>query len=180
MTGGRFPAGGVIHAQSAASERRRGQQGFTLVEIMVTIAIIGMVSMIAIPAFSNSMLSGKLASIANSFASSAQLARSEAIKRNGTVSLCASSNGSSCSGGWTDGWIVLAGSSVISAQPALPSGFQMTGNATDIQFKSTGLVDTCTSLTLKKTSDNSQQRVLTISTTGRPKIEKTTATGCGA
>lgn len=37
-----------------------------------------------------------------------QLARSEAVKRNLPVSVCRSSNGSSCTGNWTDGWIVFS------------------------------------------------------------------------
>lgn len=181
MRGNRILTGALFRARPAARTGRRiTRQGFTLVELMVTIAIIGIVTMVAIPSFNKSMLSGKLTSIANSFAASAQLARSEAIKRNKTVKLCASSNGSTCSGGWADGWIVWVetGALVVSSQPALPSGFQMTGDATEIIFTSTGLVETCRSLTLTKSSDSSQQRVLTISTTGRLKIEKTAGTGC--
>jgi type IV fimbrial biogenesis protein FimT len=157
------------------------QQGFTLIELLITIAIIGIVSMVAIPSFSQAMLSSKLGSIANTFVSSAQLARSEAIKRNRTVMLCASSDGSSCSGGWHQGWIVRANDgTLISRQPALPTGFQLTGNVTTIEFPATGVGATCAILTLKKTSDGSQQRILSVSTTGRPKAEKTSTFACGA
>lgn len=94
------------------------QLGFTLIELMVTIAVIAILTMVAVPSFSAAMLSNKLAGYANNFVASALLARSEAIKRNVAVTLCRSADLSTCasSGGWQQGWIVMSGTTIIQKQ----------------------------------------------------------------
>jgi type IV fimbrial biogenesis protein FimT len=87
---------------------------------MVTISVVAILATIAVPSYNEAMLSSKLNTLANNFVASAQLARSEAIKRNATVALCASSDGISCTGDWKDGWIVLAGGVSAHGQPGSP------------------------------------------------------------
>src|SRR6185369_496626 len=84
--------------------------GFTMIELMVTIAIMAILAAIAAPSFNEAILSNKLAGYANNFVASAQLARSEAVKRNKPVRICRSANGTSCatSGTWRQGWIVFS------------------------------------------------------------------------
>jgi len=158
----------------------RSLHGFTLVELMVTIAVLAILLMIAVPSFNEAALSSKLNSIANSFVSSAQLARSEAIKRNTPVRLCA---GGDCAGSWKDGWVVLAGATVIHTQAPLPNGFLLSGGGvTTITFQPSGLRanDTDTSLTLCRSAPTpgSQKRTIKVSVSGRPSVEKGPATSC--
>ena len=93
--------------------RRAG--GFTLIEMMTAILILAILVGLAVPSFNNASLSGKLTGFANDLLASSQLARSEAIKRNVAVTMCASSDGSTCDDpeGWETGWIVVADPGVL-------------------------------------------------------------------
>ena len=88
--------------------------GFTLLELMVTVAVVGVLLSIALPSFSNSVKNSARTSNTNALIGSLLLARSEAIKRESRVSVCESStsmNASpSCqvSGKWQNGWVVWA------------------------------------------------------------------------
>lgn len=160
---------------------RAGMAGFTLTELMITVAIAAILATIAVPSFNEAMLGSKLNTLANNFVASAQLARSEAIKRNAAVTLCASSNGSTCTGAWGDGWVVRAGGAVIFRQIALPTGFRLSGDVTSIVFQPTGVGATSAKLTLCRATPTigSQQRTVTVSATGRPGVAKVTgATTC--
>jgi type IV fimbrial biogenesis protein FimT len=151
-----------------------GQSGFTIVELMVVVAVMAVLAVIAIPSFNSVALSSKLNAIANNFVASAQLARSEAIKRNMPVTLCASDDGAACGGTWTQGWIILAGDDVLQAHGAVSTGFQLSGMVTTIQFQPSGVGATAATLTACRYAPEvgSQSRIITLSATGRPGVEK--------
>lgn len=161
------------------------QSGFTLIELIITIAIIVIVMKIAIPELQNTVLAGKLSSYANNLAASAHLARSEAIKRNSVVSLCVSADGASCgTGDWEQGWIVVAADgSVLQHQQALKTGLKFieTDGKTSIGFRPSG-VGNNSAATLKvcqaTPSVGAFEREVRISITGRPTVVKTESGSC--
>ncbi|WP_304641609.1 GspH/FimT family pseudopilin [Pseudomonas sp.] len=167
-------------APSAAGAIAASERGFTLIELMVTIAVAAIILSLAIPSFTEATLGSKLRATANNLAAAATLARSEAIKRREQVVLCASSNGSSCGGSWEQGWIVLGGSTVIRTQGAAPKGFKVNGDQSSLTFQPTGVGSTPANFTVCRATPSvgSQERTVTISATGRASVERTSAGAC--
>jgi type IV fimbrial biogenesis protein FimT len=90
---------------------RNAQRGFTLFELMITVAVAGTLAAIAVPNMRDFMRNNRLASSANDLLRSVQVARSEAVKRQVVVAVCSSSNPNAaeptCSDGALTGWIVF-------------------------------------------------------------------------
>lgn len=83
--------------------------GFTLFELLITVAIATILIGVAVPSFTSMSKSNKMTSIVNELVYSLNIARSEAMKSN-RASVCISSDLATCAttGGWTSGWIVFA------------------------------------------------------------------------
>jgi len=83
--------------------------GFTLLELIVTLAIVAILLTVGVPSLRTFIQGNQLISSTNELLSALHVARSEAIKSNGRVTVCESSNGTSCAttGDWKNGWIVF-------------------------------------------------------------------------
>ncbi|OPZ12344.1 MAG: hypothetical protein BWZ07_01386 [Alphaproteobacteria bacterium ADurb.BinA280] len=95
-------------SDSHCCSRFNRQQGVTLMELMVTIAIVGIVLSLALPSFNESMQRNRIAGQANDLMGALSLARMEAVRSNRPARVCASSDQATCGASWADGWIVLA------------------------------------------------------------------------
>ncbi len=101
--------------------------GFTLLELMITLAIIGILLIVGLPSLKTFMQGNQLIASTNELVSALHIARSEAIKLNSRVSICESSNGTTCTatGDWKNGWIVFVdalGAQTGAAAPCVATG----------------------------------------------------------
>ena len=115
--------------------------GFTLVELMIAIVVMGIILAMAVPNFRSFVLDNRLVTQANDFMTTLSIARSEAIKRGAQVTVCKSADGSNCTTAnrWEQGWITFvdsdkdetvdAGETIIQVHEAMPSGNTLRGSA---------------------------------------------------
>lgn len=108
--------------------------GFTLIEVMVTVAIVAILVGIAAPSFRDALQNARMTGLANDLMGDLNVARAEAVRRNARTYLCTSSNGTTCTGtAWNEGWIVyidvnnngvqeVATEPAVKARSAVPTG----------------------------------------------------------
>ncbi|MEE9358332.1 MAG: GspH/FimT family pseudopilin [Sedimenticolaceae bacterium] len=170
--------------------------GFTLIELIITLAVAAVVLTLAAPALRDTLIRNRVATEINSLAATLNQGRSEAIKRGRSVTLCSSSNGTSCcssSNGtscaknWQNGWILFEDSNAdgtfdSSDETAIKvsSGFTSsdtlayaasTATSSYVRFKSNGFSKEAGSFKLCESgSAVKYARALYISTTGRIRL----------
>lgn len=89
--------------------RTRHHSGFSLIELLVTIAIVAILLAVAFPSFQGSLRSNRVATSTNEFMGSLALARTEAVRSTNGAGLCAANvAGDTCvdSTDWSNGWLV--------------------------------------------------------------------------
>jgi len=167
----------------------QAQQGFTLLELVVTLAIAAVVIGVAAPSFSTMIQDNRLGSQSLDFVAALNLARSEAIKRRTQVTLCKSANGAACinAGNWGQGWIVFVESvavnnardvnePILRVHDSLAGNNRLTGNgnfADTIAYQPSG--DTVglgngTLALCDARKDDAKSPAIVINSTGRPRL----------
>lgn len=130
------------------------QQGYTLIELFTTLAVLGVVTALAVPNFRDFVRNNRATEEANALVGALALARSEAVTRGVPVSVCASADNATCSGDndWSTGWIVFTDANapagavdngavpdtVLRVLPALREGSVLTGDAAFIAYAASG------------------------------------------
>lgn len=96
-----------LRQQYRRRRRSKDVRGFSLIELLFVLFIVGILSAIAVPTYKRYIASTRLAGHAQFVVETFRLARLEVFTRKVTVSLCASNDGQDCTGSpWEDGWIV--------------------------------------------------------------------------
>ncbi len=148
-------------------------RGFTLIELLVTLSVGGILLALAVPSFTTFVQNGRLTAQANSLVMSLDYARSEAIKRDVAVSVCATDvNGTTCNGSatWTTGWTVQDPSSATPLQtvPAITSNVTLTAQqAGPITFNPNGTAGAAASFTACDNRGGAYAQDIELSASGR-------------
>lgn len=129
--------------------------GFTLIELIITLALAAILLTLGISGFQQMVQSNRTVTAINGFIGALNLARSEAMKRSIRVTLCKSADRLNCSisGGYEQGWIIFVDNNnnatvdhdeaiIQISDPVLPgAGVTLTGNqpvAKYISYSATG------------------------------------------
>ena len=144
--------------------------GFTLIELMVVVALAAILASLAAPSFKSFVSGQRIKTAASDFAMAAILARSEAIKRNAVVTI------SPASTGWKDGWSVSAGGTQLSQQQAY-SGVTFSGPTSAITYNGAGRLGAAVS-TMTITGSDGIARCVGFDLSGIPKSSKSSTGTC--
>lgn len=166
----------------------RRSKGFTLVELMVTLVVLGVLSAIAFPNFRNTLRSNRVSTSNNEIVGMLSLARSEAVRNKQGAGVCASKTGTLCDGGWSDGlmaWSDLDGNGALDGNDTVlryakgNAELVLTGPApAQILFDARGRRRSAAAqqiiLTPAKCAAGDPRRTLTVNLSGQIRVERGT------
>lgn len=155
-------------------------RGFTLIELMITIAILAIVIAIAAPSFTSVIQTNRATSLHHELLGAIQLARSESVKRRQDVIVCRTEDQETCDNGsdWSVGWLVRevdATGDVLKVWDAV-AGMTLTGPNTGVVFHSSGMTEAAANFTATTSSCTTGTKyTISVSLTGSATVNKT---GC--
>lgn len=161
--------------------QRKGASGFTLLELMVVVAILGIAAAIAVPSFKSTISRNQLISHAQEVAGIVAYARSEASKATGgSVTLCTSNNineaNPSCSDdedSWGAGWIVFSNDALLRVGQASTGNLSISSSGfTDgrIVFDDTGAPGATGTFTVCDDSGEIHAKAIIVSVAGQSRL----------
>jgi type IV fimbrial biogenesis protein FimT len=167
--------------------------GFTLIEMLVTLSVAGVLIAIALPSIATFLQSNRLSAATNDLLADFNYARSEVLKRNvngANVALnagvCKSDNGTSCTntGTWGSGWIVFVdndasggwtgGDVMLRAHEGLPTGTAVAASADVVLYNNRGLLSGGVGSYTLCNGNLRQSRIINIGPSGRPSMTRGT------
>lgn len=157
----------LLNRSTTARLQFLNETGFTVLEMMMVIAVLGVLIAIAAPSFSSVIEKQRAKSAAADLHTALTLARSEAIKRNRDIMLSAKS------GDWKNGWQITDSDSdtVLDDHPAV-TGISFASSATSIVYRSSGRISGAANVTIGITgSYTTSARCIYLDLSGRPTIK---------
>jgi len=160
--------------------------GFTLLEMVTAVSIVGVLSILAVPSFNTMVLDARRTAAVNDFLQALFLARSEAITRGEVISVCKSPDQAQCANRapeWTTGWIVFVnrdreepphrdpGETLLAAYHARESG-RITANRPAFSFRPYYHAVINGTVTFCDQRGPAHARAIIISRSGRPRLSR--------
>ena len=176
--------------------RRRHTGGFTLLEMMTALAVVSIVGFVTVPNLMTMIKNSRLTTVANDLLGSLMNARTEAVKRQAQVTLCATPDATAtlpvCNQNGATGWVVFqdtngnwaldANEQIIERRPGIDSTITVRANGGVIAFSPSGFavptgaltslrnVVLCDARGIVRSGSSSTARAVTISVTGRARV----------
>ncbi len=145
--------------------------GFTLIELMVALVVLGILMAIAYPSITQSIANNRVRSHAQEVTSLLSFARAEAITRGATVTVF---NDADNKESWVSGGAVRAGSTAIFQLEPLAYS-QITADVSKFEFDSRGIASRATAITIKN-ENASQMAIVSVSAGGAISLKYTAPT----
>lgn len=157
----------------------RYSRAFTLIELMITLAILATLLAIAAPSFRDLIQSNRTQTIANDLTTALQFARSEAVKRGVRVDICRRNlNVCADAADWGNGWLVkVNGGAVLRVWEAVGDQDSVTGPGETLTYRPNGLLTKTTDTAFTVAFDNctgKPQYTIALTATGRVTSTKET------
>jgi len=166
------------------------KSGFTLIELMITIAIAAILITIAVPGFQSFISGNRMTTLTNELVTELMVAKAEAVRRNASISICIKNNANNAcnaTGAWQDGWlsftdsdadgVVDAGETVLKVHGPLPRGYTLGATglnaAVRITYLPSGNVNAPGTYTLCQ--PGAFGRTIAVTTTGRTNTTRTSS-----
>ncbi len=138
-----------MNSYKAHMKKETRQTGFTLVELMVTMAVLIITLAVGIPFYNDIVNHNRVIALTNSLTTSVNLAKSEAVGRGNDVFLCANGGteaSPSCGSDWNNGWYVYEDSNVsddviLKVWPAVETGMRIYSTDNSLQFDYSGALE---------------------------------------
>lgn len=131
---------------------KQEMRGFTIIELMVVVALVGIIASFAVPSFQTMIANSRLASASNDLVGVVNFARAEAVKRGRSVFVSPTSGTD-----WADGvsvWMdtgsmdgVMQASEELRRTNSMPGDVSITSSASSIQFTGSGMLPNGSSAT---------------------------------
>ncbi|HSH53584.1 MAG TPA: GspH/FimT family pseudopilin [Methylotenera sp.] len=143
--------------------------GFTLVELLVVITIVAIFAGIAMPSFQKIIRNQRIKNASFELFASLIVARSEAIKRNGDVTI------TPVSGGWDAGWKITGSDGTVLKNHSALANIVVSGAPSTLIYKRTGRLSAAASPAIQldvDPADSEYIRCITIDLSGLPRTIK--------
>ena len=152
------------------------QTGLTLIELIVTLAVLSTLLAVGIPQFTSSTANSRMTTTINALSGDFALARTEAVKRAIPVTVTPANISNWAAGGWTVATVAVNASTPsvnLKVAPGSPSGTNITAAATSVRFNANGRSNSAAALTFTL-CDNRTGPVgkrMTLNATGQTVLE---------
>jgi type IV fimbrial biogenesis protein FimT len=185
-----------MNSYKAHMKKETRQTGFTLVELLVTLAVLITTLAIGVPMYSNMVAHNRTIALTNAFSTGVNLAKSEAIGRGSSVFLCANGacDGDDSDADWNNGWFVFEDAGATADQydasdvllknwPAVEKDMRVYSTATSLTFDYAGALEAGEVEFVMSEADSTDKiqttlayvRCININASGRIKQEKPTS-----